>query len=115
MKKEVAAVRPEEESSEGEVDEEEVRSKGAMGERVRAERNDDMIKSMADPRKPTQKEVEAHEITHLPYRNWCPVCVKAKGKDLDHRRDVRENRGLPEFSFDYCFPGDEAGQKLTIF
>ena len=93
MRRDIEAVRPEEESNEGEVDDEEVSAKGALGERVRADRNDDLIKSMADPRKPTQKEIETHELTHLPYRNWCPACVKAKGKDLDHRRDVRDARG----------------------
>jgi hypothetical protein len=40
--------------------------------------------------------------------------VAAKGKDLDHRRDVREARGLPEYSLDYCFPGNEFGYHLTI-
>jgi hypothetical protein len=40
--------------------------------------------------------------------------VAAKGKDLDHRKCIREERGLPEFSFDYCFPGDEFGYRLTI-
>ena len=25
--------------------------------------------------KPTEKEVEEHYLTHLPFRNWCPVCV----------------------------------------
>jgi hypothetical protein len=42
------------------------------------------------------------------------VCVAGKGKDLDHRKCVREERGLPEFSFDYCFPGDDFGYFLTI-
>ena len=23
--------------------------------------------------RPSMKEVEAHNCTHLPYRNWCPV------------------------------------------
>ena len=37
----------------------------------------------------------------------------ARGKDLDHRADAREERGLSEYSFDYCFPGDEFGCRLT--
>ena len=28
-------------------------------------------KRMADPRKPSAKEVAEHELTHLPYRSWC--------------------------------------------
>lgn len=31
---------------------------------------------MTDPGLPTQKEVDEHEIDHVPYRSWCPHCVK---------------------------------------
>ncbi len=33
---------------------------------------------------------------------------------MDHRKSFEEERGLAEFSFDYCFPGDELGHKITI-
>jgi len=33
---------------------------------------------------------------------------------LDHRKSAEEERGLSEYSFDYCFPGDEFGFKLTV-
>ena len=107
-------ISPEEEESETEDDGEDAERKGIVGERIRAEKETDGVKEMLDPRKPTLKEVENHYRTHLPYRNWCPHCVRAKGKDLDHRRAVEGVRGLPEFSFDYCFPGDELGYKLTV-
>ena len=95
---EVAAIRPtEEEDSESEVEVVE----GSEGERIRAKSEQENIKIMTDPRKPTDKEVDIHNLTHLPYRNWCDVCIAAKGKDLDHRKDGRETRGLPEYSFDY--------------
>jgi hypothetical protein len=51
---------------------------------------------------------------HLPFRNWCPVCIKAKGRDLDHRQDSGKERKMPEYSWDYCFPGDEFGFKWTV-
>ena len=38
----------------------------------------------------------------------------AKGKELDHRKSSEGPRGLSEYSFDYCFPGDELGCKLTV-
>ena len=74
----------------------------------------DAVKRLVDPRKPTKDEVDYHELFHLPYRNWCPLCVRAKGKELDHRKSLDEPRGLSEYSFDYAFPGDEFGYKLTI-
>ena len=33
---------------------------------------------------------------------------------MDHRKGIEEERGLSEYGFDYCFPGDEFGYKLTI-
>ena len=73
-----------------------------------------VLVKIGDPRLPSEAEVEEHYKAHLPYRDWCPHCVRARGKDLDHRRAVEEERGLNEYSFDFCFPGDEMGYKLTI-
>ena len=51
---------------------------------------------------------------HLPYRNWCPVCIRAKGKGMDHQSGKVKERKLPEYGFDYCFPGDELGYQSTV-
>ena len=56
---------------------------GDEPERISANK-DAQIKKILDPRLPTQAEVDEHNLTHLPYRNWCPICVQAKGKDMDH-------------------------------
>ena len=83
-------------------------------ERKGANEKERGTRRLVDPRLPTEEEKRDHELTHIPYRNWCPHCVRGRGKDLDHRKGVEEERGLSEFSFDYCFPGDEFGFKLTI-
>ena len=72
------------------------------------------MRDVGDPRLPSRKEVEEHYLTHVPYRNWCPHCVRGRGKDLDHRKAVEGNRRMREFSFDYCFPGDEKGARITV-
>lgn len=87
---------------EGEVKRKEITEGGAM------------MRRLVDPRMPTKQEIEEHEPTHLPYRNWCGVCVRAKGKDLDHRQAVGRERQPNECAFDYCFPGDELGCKLLV-
>ena len=78
---------------------------GTEGERIKAEKEAPFVQRILDPLKPTEKEVEMHSLTHLPFRNWCPHCVRAKGKDVDHRKVGDKQRGLPEFAFDYCFQG----------
>ncbi len=55
---------------------------------------------MNDPRRLKEHEVEEHNLTHTPYRNWCPICVRAKGRDLDHRKSIEEEGGLAEFSLE---------------
>ena len=40
--------------------------------------------------------------------------MRAKGKDTDHTKAVEDKRDLAEYSFDYCFPGNELGYKLTV-
>ena len=62
------------------------------------------------PDEPTEQEIEEHFArNHVPFRSWCPICVKAKAEESPHRSAAEEERRLPEHSFDYCFPGDELG------
>ena len=46
-----------------------------LAEKVRVQKDVRGVKELADPRRPTEKDVREHEVTHLPYRNWCEVCV----------------------------------------
>ena len=58
-----------------------------------------------DPGQPTPAEVAEHDLTHIPFRPWCPACVKGKAKDKMSRRiqgDVAENL-VPRVRLDYCF------------
>ena len=36
-------------------------------------------KTLQTPKEPTQEERELHNLTHMPYRAWCPLCVRCKG------------------------------------
>ena len=36
-------------------------------------------KGVTQPRKPSQAEIDEHDFTHIPYRNWCIHCVKGRG------------------------------------
>ena len=84
-------------------------------ERVELEREDAFIRRLVDPRLPTPEEIKIHGLKgHVEFRNWCPVCIKARGKELEHTRDKGYERRVPEYSFDYCFPGDELGYKWTV-
>ena len=70
---------------------------------------------MTDPCKPGTIEINEHEKTHLPYRNWCRHCVKGRGKEMSHTKSKNEHR-LPEVHLDFCFVGREGepGETLPV-
>ena len=43
------------------------------------------VKKVQGPREPSEEERIEHEMTHLPYRNWCRHCVRGRGKRMPHR------------------------------
>ena len=65
---------------------------------------------MLDPIMPNKSEREEHEKTHLPFRNWCRHCVRGRGVNAPHRRQVEEI-GMPEIHMDFIFMGNEAEKK----
>ena len=96
-------------------DELEVDDSGIEGERLVIKKDDEVVKKVKDPKLPTSEEVEDHYVMgHIPYRDWCPICIKAQGRDMGHMKDNGKERLLPEYSWDYCFPGDELGFKWSV-
>ena len=64
---------------------------------------------------PSKAEVERHKQTHLPSRNWCPFCMKGRGKEAPHLKSKGEGGELPGISLEFCFPSREgANGGLTI-
>ena len=62
-------------------------------------------KTLTSPIRPSAEDVACHYCTHLPPRNWCPVCNQARLKEDPHARvsNEQEDRrtGLPVVSMDY--------------
>ena len=67
------------------------------------------------PTEPTTKEILQHNITHLPYRSWCPHCVRGRGKSAAHKaRDVEKEGQLPTIAVDYHFLGEKEGDEKCL-
>ncbi len=74
---------------------------GEVGEEANGEAN---FKCVRNPPNPTRKEIDEHNINHLPYRSWCPVCVAAKGRETAHyKRGAGDLNEIPVISMDYGF------------
>ena len=43
---------------------------------------------------PTEEEVRARRVSHLPFRDWCPECVAGRAKDWPHR--ARNSQETPD-------------------
>ena len=52
---------------------------------------------------PTDAARMAHNATHVPFRDWCPICVASRGRSSPHRRVVVKKTAdtLPKFQTDY--------------
>ena len=70
-------------------------------------------------RQPSQREREEHERTHLPFRDWCTHCIKAKSRNDPHKRETDEmkseelrDEAMSTVSFDCSYFNDKLG-KMT--
>eukprot|EP00971_Amphidinium_carterae_P215835 4284197-Amphidinium_carterae.1 len=37
----------------------------------------------------------------MPYRSWCPICVKAKGQSVHHQQGARKEQSLIQLDYSY--------------
>ena len=65
-------------------------------------------KCFPEPKAPSQKEIDEHNLTHANYRSWCPHCVAGRRNNSPHKSmESSEPRNLPCLHVDDCFPKDE--------
>ncbi len=69
---------------------------------------------MTDPGKPTAKEIEEHRVFHIPYRSWCPQCVRGRGKEDHHKRVDRTEQQYPLISKDYAFMNGTRREEVVV-
>ena len=47
-------------------------------------------KVLKSPFQPTAQEVAERNLTHLPFRNWCPHCIMGKARNVSHKKQKRD-------------------------
>ena len=62
-------------------------------------------RALRTPQPPTDAARMAHNATHVPLRDWCPICVASRGRSSPHRRIVVNKTAdtLPKFQTDHMF------------
>ena len=70
-------------------------------------------KALRQPSEPTLTERLEHELTHLPFRPWCDICVRAKSRQSKSRKLSMKQ---PVLQMDFSFLGDSphAKEQITI-
>ena len=57
-------------------------------------------KAVQAPKQSTPQEILEHNLTHLPYRNWCPICVQARSRQNNH---PKQHSKLPIIQLDFGY------------
>ena len=57
-------------------------------------------KGIKAPQQPTEQERKTHNLTHLPYRSWCSICVESKGRANNHPQ--QKTSKLPVVQCDFA-------------
>ena len=68
----------------------------------------------AGPRnKPTQREREEHEVTHVPFRDWCVHCMMRRGRTHHVAKQKSEDQSRrPIIAMDYLFMRMDSGPNV---
>ena len=62
-------------------------------------------RKLRTPESSTDAARMTHNATHVPFRDWCPICVTSRGRSSPHRRVMMNKTTdiLPKFQTDYIF------------
>ena len=65
------------------------------------------------PPEPSAEEVANHNLSHVPYKSWCPICVSTRGRKDAHQQGSEAHRGdggWPVLSMDLMYSSVEGSE-----
>ena len=70
-------------------------------------------KAIRQPQEPTRQEIEEHELTHVPFREWCFHCCKGKTRNNPHKVNKNkmmedEEHAVTTISMDYMYMNEKS-------
>eukprot|EP00971_Amphidinium_carterae_P097805 1935298-Amphidinium_carterae.2 len=63
------------------------------------------------PQEESTAEIELHNLTHMPFRSWCPICVRSKGRGGYHKGTFKA-RAVTQMDYAYI-RGNEGESRRT--
>ena len=76
-------------------------------------RNEQPAGLLKSPKQPSAQDIAMHNLTHFPYRDWCPHCVASRRPNTPHRSRALEERKIPLVVADYCYLRDSKDRDLA--
>ena len=70
--------------------------------------------ALPSPDQPTARDIELHNLSHMPYRSWCPFCVAGRRNNSGHRT-TKSVRKIPLIVADYAAVRNQRDQDLLSF
>eukprot|EP00435_Cladocopium_sp_Y103_P053919 s1374_g17.t1 len=73
------------------------------------------VRGQKIPKPPTQAEIDSHNLTHEPFKDWCELCTMYRARQDKHVASDHDKTGHSVLSFDfgYCSRMSEESDKLT--
>ena len=68
---------------------------------------------LPSPTAPSRAVRERHNLTHLPYADWCPFCVACRRPNTPHRASHESEREVPLLVADYGFVRNPEDQDVV--
>ena len=67
-------------------------------------------RGLRQPQQPTPQQIAEHNLTHLPYRNWCPICAQGKGRQDNYKKQQSRQ---PVIQVDFAYIKSQQDPKTT--
>ena len=75
------------------------------------------VETQKIPRCPSEHERMEHELTHIPYRDWCEFCIQCQAKSDSQGTPEEESggrRGIPCIQMDFCYSKENPKDKTLV-
>ena len=66
------------------------------------------------PAEPTEEEVREHNMTHIPFKPWCELCIAHKSRQDKHHRESHTSSEQSVVSFDFGYADRGTDETLIM-
>jgi len=70
-------------------------------------------RQLSVPAEPTDQERKIHELTHLPFRSWCQLCVQGKARE-SHSKTLRDRQPVIQCDFSFLTSESSPDKQVTV-